>query len=122
MAEAIIDSSLPAKTAGASRAKSAGLRAREESDRSRLREDVRVNLSFPASQEAYVDRLCEVFGNKSRPALFELALTVLSWAESEMENGRPIGSYDSKTDTFRELAIPGYMKHRKLVKPVSEVA
>ena len=71
--------------------------------------DVRISLSVPAHQEALIDNLGIAFGQKSRPKTFELALTVLSWLESELRNERKIGSLSQDGANFRELAIPGYV-------------
>jgi hypothetical protein len=87
-------------------------RARSGSNDPKPKDDIRVNLAFAASQEEFVDGLADAFNKRSRPQLFELALTVLSWAEAEMRQGRAVGSFDESTDTFRELAIPGYLYNK----------
>jgi hypothetical protein len=76
--------------------------------------DVRFSMSLTPREEVAMQGLANAFNCKTKSALLELALTVLSWTERELSAGRRIGSQDDDRNQFIELMIPGRDYHSKV--------
>lgn len=74
----------------------------------------RLQLDVSPARLEQIDRLVERLGLDGRREVFNTALSLLSWAEREVAEGRAICSV-APDGTTKELYMPGFDEARKIV-------
>lgn len=72
--------------------------------------NLRFQVELTSTQHRKICRLQKECGSASKKDLFNNALTVVEWLVSEKRLGRPVGSMDLTSNSFKELVMP-FLEH-----------
>ena len=66
-----------------------------------------IRLVFTEERVRDLDRLMADMGISERKILFNIALSLLDWANEQKKRGRVIASVDKANQSYEELVLPG---------------
>ena len=67
---------------------------------------VRIQLEIPGEKYSQIEALMQKAGLRTKTEFINNALTLLSWAIREVEQGRSIASVDKGNERYREILLP----------------